>query len=90
MYILIACPHFCLLSSLTVLTNGRLRLLFTAVSRTTPSHLEALPTHRIAEEDTPDFLLDGNESRQACWADRITHQNAQPSLGKSRWNRDAD
>jgi hypothetical protein len=34
--------------------------------------------HRIAEEDTPDFLLDGNESRQACWADRITHQNAQP------------
>ncbi|EAU29610.1 predicted protein [Aspergillus terreus NIH2624] len=33
--------------------------------------------HRIAEEDTPDFLLDGNESRQACWADRITHQNAQ-------------
>jgi hypothetical protein len=34
--------------------------------------------HRIAEGDTPDFLLDGNESRQACWADRITHQNAQP------------
>jgi hypothetical protein len=34
--------------------------------------------HRIAEEDTPNFLLDGNESRQACQADRITHQNAQP------------
>ncbi|EEP79266.1 predicted protein [Uncinocarpus reesii 1704] len=34
--------------------------------------------HRIAEEDTPDFLLDGNESRQACYGDRITHQNAQP------------
>ncbi|PKX92398.1 uncharacterized protein P174DRAFT_512991 [Aspergillus novofumigatus IBT 16806] len=32
--------------------------------------------HRIAEEDTPDFLLDGNECRQACWADRI--KNAQP------------
>ncbi|RHZ53913.1 2EXR domain-containing protein [Aspergillus thermomutatus] len=34
--------------------------------------------HRIAEEDTPNFLLDGNECRQACWANRITHQNAQP------------
>ncbi|KAF4292865.1 hypothetical protein KXX33_009211 [Aspergillus fumigatus] len=34
--------------------------------------------HRIAEEDIPVFLLDGNEARQACWARRITHQNAQP------------
>ncbi|KAK5993503.1 hypothetical protein PT974_06935 [Cladobotryum mycophilum] len=33
--------------------------------------------HRVVEEDTADFLLDGNESRQACWADRITRQNAQ-------------
>ncbi|KAB8228907.1 2EXR domain-containing protein [Aspergillus alliaceus] len=33
--------------------------------------------YRIAEQDMPDFLLDGNESRQACWADRITYQNAQ-------------
>jgi hypothetical protein len=43
--------------------------------------------YRTAEEDTPDFLLDGNESRQACWAGYfhlkfkkypIKHQNAQP------------
>ncbi|KAF5860550.1 hypothetical protein ETB97_001393 [Aspergillus alliaceus] len=36
--------------------------------------------YRIAEEDIPGFLLDGNESRQVCWADRITYQNAQPPL----------
>jgi hypothetical protein len=34
--------------------------------------------HRIAEEDTPNFLLGGNELRQACQADRITHPSAQP------------
>ncbi|KAL6695547.1 hypothetical protein J3F84DRAFT_408556 [Trichoderma pleuroticola] len=33
--------------------------------------------HRIAEEDFPYFLLDGKESRQACWAKSSTYQNAQ-------------
>lgn len=31
---------------------------------------------RIVEEDAPFFLLDGNESRQACWALPTTYQNA--------------
>ncbi|KAK2590720.1 hypothetical protein QQS21_011591 [Conoideocrella luteorostrata] len=34
--------------------------------------------HRTPEEDVPYFLLDGNESRQACWAESSTYQNAQP------------
>ncbi|UKZ78341.1 hypothetical protein TrVFT333_006078 [Trichoderma virens FT-333] len=33
---------------------------------------------RVAEEDVPYLLLDGNESRQACWANASTHQNARP------------
>ncbi|KAF3074514.1 hypothetical protein CFAM422_003563 [Trichoderma lentiforme] len=33
--------------------------------------------HRTAEEDFPYLLLDGNESRQACWAKSSTYQNAQ-------------
>ncbi|KAL7941007.1 hypothetical protein V8C42DRAFT_199612 [Trichoderma barbatum] len=33
--------------------------------------------YRTAEEDVPYFLLDGNESRQACWANGSTYQNAQ-------------
>jgi hypothetical protein len=36
--------------------------------------------HCTAEEDTLDFLLDGNECRQACSADSITNPNAQPPV----------
>ncbi|CRG89004.1 hypothetical protein PISL3812_06039 [Talaromyces islandicus] len=35
---------------------------------------------RIAEEDIVYFLLDGNESRQACWTRRTTYLNAQPPV----------
>lgn len=32
--------------------------------------------HRTAEEDVPCFLLDGGHSRQACWANGSTYENA--------------
>jgi hypothetical protein len=34
--------------------------------------------HRIAEEDVPYFLLDGNEGNQACHAQQVMLENAQP------------
>jgi hypothetical protein len=35
---------------------------------------------RIAEEDFPYTLLDGKDSRQACWPNRTTFQNARVPL----------
>ncbi|KAE8418057.1 hypothetical protein BDV36DRAFT_283196 [Aspergillus pseudocaelatus] len=56
--------------------------------------------YRIAEEDIPAFLLDGEESRQACLPERITYLNTrlpviafvnnesrQVALGQGRWER---
>ncbi|GFF80382.1 hypothetical protein IFM47457_05161 [Aspergillus lentulus] len=62
---------------MTVTNKWALLLLFAAFCRITPSHLQALLPYWTAAEDIPDFLLDGNEPRQACWADRITDQNTQ-------------